>query len=418
MGPVGHGKSTAIALVYPMWRIARDKHTRVLIVSKSEMLSRGRVARMRWHLQFNKLLTQDYGRFYSPHLAWSDKEAFVDHGDESELSASIKSAGIRGTIEGWRGHLIICDDVVDLATTLSKAQTSYTKDWIDNALIPRLEPGGHVLWIGARWAKEDLYNWLIKRLHDLGYGSNVIIDPAERRDGTTLWPSKYPMPVLRLRKKAMGSRAYAGRYLLDPTSIEGQMFKRVWFERNYYQDLPPLNELTIVGGVDPSVGEGVDPDAGDLFAITMVGFHKATGLIYVLDHFGESGYDHEQQFAKIRAFNAKWKPLKICIEDHGFQWRVFKSLARGDPARNMGPVPVVPLRADKVVDKISRIQQLAPPTENDTLKWHPHRCDELIYELLQMPNADFDDRGDSCEIAVRGLGRGRVISMGEVGSSL
>jgi len=397
MAPVGHTKTSTLALLLPCWWLTRDRRERILIGSRSSDRAQGEVRAVRRALEDPRLVA-DFGAFYSPELKWTDAQFEVLGRDSTLRTPSVLAAGRASNIEGERFTREVFDDIGDQDSELSEVERTRTWDWLLETAYGRLEPGARAYYIGTRWHMEDTYGKLMQRA-----GHRSVVFKAYLEDGSPLWPEVYTPTVLAARRTSMGERAFAQKFLNDPAAIEGEMFRRKWFERNYYDPAQlKLEELDIVAGVDPAIGEGV---GSDYFAATVLGFDKPRQFCYHLETRADI-WDLPRQFEELRLLNAKWRPRHIAIEDVQFQWQAYRPLA--------AELPIVPLRPTPGRDKYQRIGSVAPWVENGTVKWHPVHSGDLIYELLQLPKAAHDDRADSFEIAWRSDRQGASHHMGEV----
>lgn len=394
---VGHGKSYALTFVLPLWWLCRNRDDRILIVSNTQNLAHLTVALISTQLVDNEPLVRDFGPFYKPNLKWTDSELVVVRDDETDRTPTLKAVGMGGSIEGFRPRRAIVDDLTALEDEISEAKSEATRRWINEQFYPRLDPPRIVRVLSGRWHPEDIPHYWSKKP-----GMVVETTPAINPDGTALWPEQMSLEEMEVEKGLIGSHAFSGRYLCDPSSIEGNRFKRIWFKRFALKDLPPRAELEVVAGVDPALGK---KSKDDNFAITVMARHRETKQAYVVDHVGGI-YTIPQQHEIIEAIVNEWQPSAVAIEDVHFQWEAYKVLR----AR----LPVTPLKPHGM-DKKSRIETLAAHVENGSIIWRAdHRqIAELIYELLLFPDSKRDDRGDATEIAWRKLTTGSASRLGK-----
>ena len=88
--------------------------------------------------------------------------------------------------------------------------------------------------IQTRWHEADLAGWLLKEHASEGW--TVINFPAVaeadedwRKEGSALWPERFPLKTLARIREAIGTSAWAALYQQRPAPEEGAIFKKDWF---------------------------------------------------------------------------------------------------------------------------------------------------------------------------------------------
>ena len=146
------------------------------------------------------------------------------------------TAGVGGAITGRGANVLLIDDPVKNAEEAnSPVYREKGWEWYRSTAHTRLEPGGAVVLIMTRWNKDDMGG----RLLDQSTGEWEVInfpaiaeekDDLEREAGEALWPARFPVDRLLEIKDTVGSYWWAALYQQNPTSREGGMFERSWFE--------------------------------------------------------------------------------------------------------------------------------------------------------------------------------------------
>ena len=135
------------------------------------------------------------------------------------------AVGVGGGITGWRGDLLLLDDLQNDALSVGERDNLW--QWFREILMPRLEPNGTVVLVQQRWGEDDLpgrimesaeaKDWLHVRLPAIAEAD----DALGRKIGESLWPSRWPLPELERQKIAMGSRAFETAFQGNPIPLEG-----------------------------------------------------------------------------------------------------------------------------------------------------------------------------------------------------
>ena len=143
--------------------------------------------------------------------------------------------------------------------------------------------------------------------------------------------------------------------------------------------------------VDPATGK----KTGDYSAIVVVGKDKETGILYVLDAFGEKISDLKLIDKIIEKYLA-FKPRRIIFEEVVFQ-EIYKNQVMREASKRGIHLPIKGVKPK--VSKEVRIQKLSPLIENGLLRFKKNQK-LLIDQLIMFPKGDHDDLPDALEMAV------------------
>lgn len=394
---VGSGKSTALGLVFLLRSVVFDRRRRWIYASESERVPKAAVSLLGDTLRYNRKVVDDFGRFYDPSLVWTRTELMVLGHDPTSKDANFVAVGRGGSIEGFRANGgAFFDDPWALKTEISAAEQQFNRLWWLNQIIPRVEPGGKVIAIGAPWFKEDSWDWVCRLPAMQG---NVRRYPMVLADGTILWAGKYTVEILEQMKVDMTPDVFSARVLLNPSSLEGDMFKRPWIKYWRDDEMPSRAQIFAAMGVDLAAGKETSRSQS---VVSVVGRDLRTKKILVLAQFAAPlNLDLPSFFKEVARLNDQWHPeAAVAIEDAGQQWEVARAYLPIVP--NM--VPQAPTEGTSVPQKLRRIQgTLQSLVYNGTLLFHESQNEGLVFCLLRLPNALLIDPADSLEIAVRRL---------------
>jgi predicted phage terminase large subunit-like protein len=231
--PVRHGKSTIASQAFPAWYLGRHPERDVIVASHSEDLAvrNSRVA---------KSLTQDQ-RWPFPDVRLASDSTSVQRWNTTARGGCY-AIGVGGAVTGRGANLLIVDDA--LHDGLSEAECASAWRWYSEVVVPRLEPGGATIMIGARFSEQDLCgqilasedgkNWTVVNLPAIAEDR----DPLGRAPGEALWPERFSLAELEERRVSMGSRAFESQFQQRPVPAGGAMFKHDWFSNRYAGGLP------------------------------------------------------------------------------------------------------------------------------------------------------------------------------------
>ena len=203
-------------------------------------------------------------------------------------------------------------------------------------------------------------------------------------DNISLWPEKFTLDDLLLKKSELGSLIFNLQYQNDISlAKQGHIFKYEWMQ--FYETAP--EKLKIYQGVDLAIAQ---TETSDFFVMLTIGFDQATGIYYVLDIYRERiSFKQQQDVIKLKA--EQWQPLKIGIESNAYQKALGSELIRTTS------LPIRQLTTQK--DKVSRAQRRSALFENGKIRIRKDMT-VLIDELCLFPDASHDDTFDALDFAI------------------
>lgn len=385
--PPQHGKSQSVTETLPSWFLGNNPEKRVILVSYNDDTAKAFMRR-------NKEKIKRFG----PGV-FGMQVGEVDTAEEIELSnkrGSLISRGIGSGITGKPGDLILIDDPIKNREQADSELTreSIWNEWNDT-IKTRLSAGAKVIIIMTRWHEDDLVGRIIKYENP----QNVTVlrlpceaeenDPLGRPIGAALcpefgkddaWLSDFRSGYMR----ANGSRSWNALFQGRPTSEQGNIVKREWWQ---YYDKPPDMLRTIIS-VDAAFKDG---EANDYVSIQAWGMYGADA--YCLANHTER-LDFKRTLDAIRAMKARFPTAyNILIEDKANGSAIINMLRHEIP----GIIPIDPQGG-----KVSRVNAIAPFIESHNV--HLPRGAEwlsaFVDEFAAFPNGKHDDQVDACSQAL------------------
>jgi len=225
----------------------------------------------------------------------------------------------------YSGHLVCthnCDDVLNDESIYSEITRKKQVDYFFSAVTPMIVPGGQIVVIGTPFHGEDLYQKLSENKSYV-FKKYPALDAYER----PLWPTRYTKEHLLSKKDEVGSTRFAREYLCEPVSDESSLFpEKILIDCYDYQYEMP-NHLTpedrkslmVFTGVDLALSSTV---GADYTVITTLGVDKFKNR-WIIDIRRKKGLSMTEQLREIEDVYMNYRPLKVLIEDNGFQ-RVFR----------------------------------------------------------------------------------------------
>lgn len=228
--PPRHGKSELVTIRYPVWRLERDPHMRVIVGAYNATLA------AKFSRKARKIAAERF--------ELSEERSAADDWETPE-GGGMRAVGVGSGVTGTGGQLIIIDDPVkSRAEAESLAYREHVWDWYTDDLYTRLEPRGAMILIMTRWHEDDLAgrilasedgpNWTVIKLPAEAEPD----DPLGRQVGEALCPERYDVKALHRIRTVLGTRSYWALYQQRPQPAEGSMFKTGWFTKIDPGDVP------------------------------------------------------------------------------------------------------------------------------------------------------------------------------------
>jgi predicted phage terminase large subunit-like protein len=257
----------------------------------------------------------------------------------------------------------------------------------------------------TRWAEDDLTGRLIKSQKEPKADKwNVISFPAILDSGNPVWPEYWELEELEKVKASLPIRNWSAQYMQNPTSEEGAILKREWWQVWEHERIPKLQH--VIQSYDTAFSA---KETADYSAITTWGifFPQEDGkpAMILLDAL-KGKYDFPELKAIAMDQYKYWEPETVIIE----------AKATGEPLmqefRRMG-IPVIPFVPSRGKDKHSRVNATAPVFEGGQI-YYPEGekyAEEVIEECAAFPHGANDDYVDSTTQAVLRYRQGNFIDM-------
>lgn len=273
--PPRHGKSELASVHTPTWFLDRWPDCNVILTTYAAELSEGFGRRVR------DGFLEDDGQFLKARVREdvSRVSLFL-----TQQGGGMMAAGIGGPITGRGAHLLIIDDYVkNFTEAMSDTTNESIWNWFTTVAYTRLEPGGSVIILATRWAKNDLigrilekegHKWRRIRLPALAEAS----DPLGRGPGDALWPARYAREKLLAIQSLLGWM-FNAMYQQNPVAQEDMVVDPEGLK--YIDSIEQANHLRWVrswdlaatkNGGDYTVGTliGTDGKPGNPFCKTII----------------------------------------------------------------------------------------------------------------------------------------------------
>lgn len=395
-----HGKSELISYLAPAWFLGKYPNKKVIMGSHTADLAVNFGRRVR-----NLVGSDAYKDIFPQIELQSDSKSASRWG--TNFNGEYFAIGVGGALAGRGADLFIIDD----PHSEQEAKTGRADvflpawEWFQSGPLQRLMPGGAIIVVMTRWSKLDLTGQIVSQMdrnEDVDKWE-VVEFPAIKDDGTALWPEFWDVEELLSKKAALDIRYWNAQYMQKPTSEEGALIKREWWNIWDKED-PPQCEFTIMS-LDAAQEAN---NRADYNALTVWGvfFNEETNnfAIILLNAIKKRMEYPELKKLALEEYK-EWEPDAFMVEKKSNGAVLYQEL------RRMG-IPVAEFTPGKGQDKIARVNAVSTLFEGGVV-FAPDRrwAKEVIEECNDFPSGANDDLVDSTTLALLRFRQGGFIRL-------
>jgi|TARA_R110000744_G_scaffold70205_3_gene142094 predicted phage terminase large subunit-like protein len=397
--PPRHTKSEFASNFFPAWYLGRYPDRKVIQTAHTAELAVGFGRKVR-----NLVGSHGYQKIF-PNVSLSVDSKAAGRWSTNK-NGEYFAIGVGGAVTGKGADILIVDDPHSEQEAAMNDPSVYDKtyEWYTSGPRQRLQPGGAICLVMTRWSKRDLTGSIVKASIERGGADEweVIELPAILPSGKSLWPGFWPIDQLESLKAELPVSKWSAQYQQDPTSEEGAIIKREWWNEWTEKD-PPKCDFVIQSWDTAFLAK----ETADYSACTTWGVFKNSkdeANIILLDAIQER---LEFPDLKARAYEVwkEYKPDAFIVE----------AKAAGSPLifelRRMG-IPVAEYTPSRGKDKTARTNAVSDIFSSG-LVWAPKKrwAEAVIEEFAAFPNGDYDDLVDSSTQALLRFRQGGFISI-------
>lgn len=383
---VGHGKSTVLVYVSPIWMACYKTEEEILIISSSAEFAEYRLRKIIDEFETNELLKIDFNIY--PDEPWKHNEIKLSNG------VRILARGKGSQISGLRPTCMLCDDIETEDEARSEVERERLKSWWYLTVMHRPVPMGRIFLIGSISSKlAFLNNFAGEDAKSFGWTTKIFVP----KHGKSIWQELWSDEVLAKKRKELSALpgAYEALVEADTSAFTKYAFKREWLR--YYEKTP--DNLRIFTAIDPGAGE---KESDSYTSILTGGIDVNSGCIYVLDVI-KRRYNVEtlEMFGAMFMVYDIYKSLKFGFESVAFQ-KYIKAFFEKE-CRERGKTPrIIEIKRDTKISKDYRIRSLAHWFEEGKILIRPDQH-ALIAEYEAYPECVTVDVLDALSMLVNDL---------------
>jgi predicted phage terminase large subunit-like protein len=224
--PPRHTKSMFGSFLLPSYYLGHYPHRKIIQTSNTGELAVG------FGRQVRDLINEDDYQTLFPNTSLKADAKAAGRWSTSE-KGEYYACGTGGAVTGRGADLLIIDDphTEQQGQSLDPAVFDAAYEWYTSGPRQRLQPRGAIVVIATRWSLRDLTGRILK---DAAKRNSVdeweIIEfPAILPSGNALWPEFWPIEELRALEDELPSAKWNAQYQQNPTSEEGALVKRAWW---------------------------------------------------------------------------------------------------------------------------------------------------------------------------------------------
>ena len=396
--PPRHTKSEFASIYFPSWVMGLNPDMKIMQTTHTADLSINFGRKVR-----NLMDSDEYSNIFPKVSLASDSKSAGKW--QTSQGGEYFAAGVGGAIAGRGADLLIIDDPHSEQDAMSLPLLDSCYEWYTSGPRQRLQPGGTIVIVMTRWSTADLTGRLLNRQTENNADQWEVVElPAIFEDsGNVLWPEFWKREELDAVKASIPVSKWNAQYQQNPTSEEGAIIKREWWQLWEKDDPPPCSY--VIQSYDTAFSK---KETADYSAITTWGVFSPSdgaGEAIILLDAQKGRWDFPELKAVAQEQYNEFEPDMVLIE----------AQASGTPLthelRAMG-IPVVNYRPSRGNDKMTRVHAVSPVFEAGMV-WAPDHvfADEVIEECAAFPFAPNDDYVDTTTQAILRFRQGNFINL-------
>lgn len=408
--PPRHGKSMLISTYYPAWFLGRNPKHKVMLVSHTSDLAVDFGRKVR-----NILQSDEFHSIFPAVRVASDSKSAGRW--STNAGGEFYAAGVGGSIAGRGADLLLVDDAHSEQDVLNGNFEVFDRayQWFTFGARTRLMPGGRVALVNTRWHVDDLIGRVTKDMTINPEADQyevvefpAILEVEDKKTGKlrekALWPEFFDLAALHRTKASMPAFQWNSQYQQKPTSEEGSIIKREWWQTWRKED-PPDCEFIIMA-LDAAAETH---NRADFTAITTWGvFFNEEASAYNIILLNAIKERMEFPALKARALSeyAEWEPDAFIVEKKSSGVALYQEM------RLMG-LPVQEFTPHRGTgDKMARLNAVSDIVASG-LVWVPETrwAEELVEEMAAFPFGSNDDLLDTCVMSLHRFRQGGFIRL-------
>lgn len=429
LAPRGSAKSTLSTFAYPLYLAVHGAEPYIVLTSDTSAQAYKYLEAIRAELEDNDLLARDYPHVFGKGPTWRDDRLKLRNGVVIEaLSTGMKLRGRRN--RRHRVSLAVVDDPQNTKHILSPLQRERSWEWLTKDVCNAGGPDTNVVVLGTALHEECIVcklqktpGWRSRKFQSViswpdrmdlwGKWELAFADfdltpedaavkareyyEANRaemdRGAEVLWPERFPLYDLMVKRLADGQAAFASEQQNDPVNPDACEWPKEYFEREgfWFDQWPEGLEVKTMA-LDPS--KGVGSKKSDYSAIVMLGRDRQ-GILYVEADLARNR-SIEQMVSDSIDWLREFNPDGFAVETNDWQ-QMLVAVFQSECRKRGVELPIHPIV--NTVNKGVRIRRLGPDLHLGRIRFKSRSpgTSLLVEQLRQFPTGTHDDGPDCLE---------------------
>jgi len=394
-----HGKSEMISYLAPAWFLGKFPHKKVIMASHTADLAVNFGRRVR-----NLVGSDLYRDIFSNVELQADSKSASRWG--TNFNGEYFAIGVGGALAGRGADLFIIDDPHSEQDAKQGRPDVFDPawEWFQSGPVQRLMPGGAIIVVMTRWSKQDLTGKIIDHMikEDGADEWEVVEFPAILNDAP-LWPEFWSIDELLAKKASMDVRYWQAQYMQEPTSEEGALIKREWWQV-WEKENPPMCEHIIMS-LDAAQEKTNRSDYNALLTWGVFKDEQTQNYNIILLNAIKERLEFPELKNLVLEQYKEWNPDTFIVEKKSNGAALYQEM------RRMG-VPIGEFTPGKGQDKISRVNAVTDLFSSGIV-WVPDRrwAWEVVEECNDFPAGTHDDLVDATTLALLRFRQGGFVRL-------
>ena len=401
--PPRHTKSEFASYLLPAWFLGKYPDKKIIQTAHTAELAVGFGRKVR-----NLVNSKDYKDVFPGVSLQSDSKAAGRW--NTNKGGEYFAIGVGGAVTGKGADLLIIDDPHSEQEGASADINVFnrTYEWYTSGPRQRLQPNGAIVVVMTRWHNKDLTGQVVDASIKRGGADQweVIELPAIMPSGNPLWAEFWKMEELQALKAELPNSKWMAQYQQDPTSEEGALVKRDWW--NIWEGREPPQCEFVIQSWDTAFMKNQRADFSACTTWVVFYLEDDDGMLapnlILLDAYKERLEFPELKKMAMEKYRAYTPDAFIVEAKAAGMPLIFELRAMGIPVQEYTP--------SRGSDKISRVNAVSDLFASGVI-WCPETrwAEETVEQFAGFPNMEHDDLVDSTTQALLRFRQGGFVSL-------
>ncbi len=394
-----HGKSEMISYLAPAWFLGKNPQKKVIMASHTADLAVNFGRRVR-----NLVGSESYRDIFPQVELQADSKSASRWG--TNFNGEYFAIGVGGALAGRGADLFIIDDPHSEQDAKQGRADVFEPawEWFQSGPVQRLMPGGSIIVVMTRWSKSDLTGKIVDHMtREEGTDQWEVVEFPAILNDKPLWPEFWGIDELMGKKASMDVRYWQAQYMQQPTSEEGALIKREWWQV-WDKETPPQCEHIIMS-LDAAQEKTNRSDFNALLTWGVFFNEETNNYNIILLNAVKERLEFPELKQRVLEEYKDWQPDSFIVEKKSNGAALYQEM------RRMG-VPLSEFTPGKGQDKISRVNAVSDLFSSGIV-WVPDRrwAWEVVEECNDFPSGTHDDLVDATTLALLRFRQGGFIRL-------